>query len=392
MQKLGVFLVTIALVASMAWCQVPPFQEKCVTDAWPPAPNTKVPTYVVNLDLPPSQRWNQIAKIYQKEILALLAHIKEFIVDFNPKFQELIKLVDNDLGRIITTMPQPYADEMQGIANVTGAPLGEIVLYNIFYEIFTVCTSIVGQDANGNMLHARNLDFGLFLGWDIANNTWTVSEMLRPLILNVNFTRNGVLAYKAVSFAGFIGVFTGVKPNVFSLSMNERFEVKGGYIGLFEWIIGTNRNQSWVTFLPRDLFEDNSITYETALLKLANNPILAPCYYIVGGPEPMQGAVVTRDRDKAADVWKLGTNNTWFLAETNYDHWVKPLFIDDRITPANKCMNLIGQQGLSFAGLFNVLSSKPVLNKLTVYTALMEVKTGRVETYVQDCKDPCWPF
>ena len=144
--------------------------------------------------------------------MALLTQLKEFIVDFNPKFQELIKLVDNDLGRIITTMPEPYADEMQGIANATGAPLGEIVLYNIFYEIFTVCTSIVGQDANGNILHARNLDFGLFLGWDIANNTWAVSELLRPLILNVNFTRNGVLAYKAVSFAGFIGVFTGVKP------------------------------------------------------------------------------------------------------------------------------------------------------------------------------------
>ena len=29
--------------------------------------------------------------------------------------------------------------------------LGEVVLYNIFYEIFTVCTSIVGQDKNGRL-------------------------------------------------------------------------------------------------------------------------------------------------------------------------------------------------------------------------------------------------
>jgi acid ceramidase len=42
--------------------------------------------------------------------------------------------------------------------------LGEIVLYNIFYEIFTLCTSIVAQDDNGNILHGRNLDFGLLLG------------------------------------------------------------------------------------------------------------------------------------------------------------------------------------------------------------------------------------
>ena len=27
--------------------------------------------------------------------------------------------------------------------------LGEVVLYNIFYEVFTVCTSIVAQDKQG---------------------------------------------------------------------------------------------------------------------------------------------------------------------------------------------------------------------------------------------------
>lgn len=54
--------------------------------------------------------------------------------------------------------------EMKGIAEVTGIPLGEITLYNIFYEVFTVCTSIIAQGPNGQLLHARNLDFGLFLG------------------------------------------------------------------------------------------------------------------------------------------------------------------------------------------------------------------------------------
>ncbi len=44
--------------------------------------------------------------------------------------------------------------------------LGEIVLYNIFYEIFTLCTSIVAEDENGNILHGRNLDFGLLLGYN----------------------------------------------------------------------------------------------------------------------------------------------------------------------------------------------------------------------------------
>ena len=106
-------------------------------------------------------------------------------------------------------MPHPYGDEIKGIAKATGLPLGlnefsqysvlpvfnstnfsgEVVLYNIFYEVFTVCTSIVAEDPSGMTLieflkivhfiklqmtfdllrlgklyHARNLDFGLFMG------------------------------------------------------------------------------------------------------------------------------------------------------------------------------------------------------------------------------------
>lgn len=30
--------------------------------------------------------------------------------------------------------------------------LGEVVLYNIFYEVFTVCTSIVAEDKTGALL------------------------------------------------------------------------------------------------------------------------------------------------------------------------------------------------------------------------------------------------
>lgn len=73
-------------------------------------------------------------------------------------------------GKVADTLPKPYGDEIKGIAKATNLPLGDLVLYNIFYEIFTLCTSIVGEDAQGNMYHARNLDFGLFIGWDIKND------------------------------------------------------------------------------------------------------------------------------------------------------------------------------------------------------------------------------
>ena len=127
--------------------------------------------------------------------------------------------------------------------------------------------------------------------------------------------------------------------------MNERFEADGGFIGLFEWFLNINRNQAWTTLLARDVLENDDMNFEKAVKTFAYTPLIAPCYYIIGGPEPNQGAVVTRDREKAADIWRLGTgNDTWYLAETNYDHWKAPLFIDDRITPCNKCMQKLGPE------------------------------------------------
>lgn len=62
------------------------------------------------------------------------------------------------------TLPGPYGDEMRGISQAAGLPLGEVVLYNIFYEVSSLCTSIVGQDQHGNIFHGRNLDFGGAMG------------------------------------------------------------------------------------------------------------------------------------------------------------------------------------------------------------------------------------
>jgi penicillin V acylase-like amidase (Ntn superfamily) len=47
---------------------------------------------------------------------------------------------------------------------IISCSLGEVVLYNIFYEVSSFCTSVVGQDQNGNIFHGRNLDFGGMMG------------------------------------------------------------------------------------------------------------------------------------------------------------------------------------------------------------------------------------
>jgi len=185
---------------------------------------------------------------------------------------------------------------------------------------------MVTQDQNGNIFHVRNLDFGAFVGWDMSNNTWILTEKLRTLIAQINFTRNGEVVFRTTNFAGFIGVLTGLKPNGFSASVNSRTSFEGGYEGLIEWIFNINRNQSFITFAIRDMLTkgenfDNAVTY------LIERELVAPCYYIIGGPKPGQGVVITRDRTKAVNVTRLGKDNLWFVIETNYDNWKKTTYI-----------------------------------------------------------------
>merc|ERR1711935_1226955 len=139
------------------------------------------------------------------------------------------------------TLPQEYVLEMQGLARASGVDFGEIVLFNVFYELFSACTSIIAQEDNGDLIHARNLDFGLFVGC--------------------------------------VGVFTGVKPNAFSFSANERFSLDGGFVGIIEWIMGKHTAQ-WLGFYSRDIF-DKCDDYACAKKSMSDSEMVSPVYFIV---------------------------------------------------------------------------------------------------------------
>ena len=52
------------------------FTEECRTDVYPPpASETKVPTFVLNLDLPPEDRWTPLVKDKAADV-CMLEHIR----------------------------------------------------------------------------------------------------------------------------------------------------------------------------------------------------------------------------------------------------------------------------------------------------------------------------
>jgi len=256
-----------------------------------------------------------------------------------------------------------------------------------------VCTSIVAEDPMGKLYHARNLDFGLFMGWNHTTHNWYLYEKLRPNIINVRWMKGGKELYKSVNFAGYIGVYNGLKKGAFTITMNERFNLNGGFIGLLQWLLGLAPNVSFSTYLVREVMEA-AHTYDQAYDMLMTTQLIAPSYYIIGGAKSGEGAVIARGRTDVADVHKLNTSAThgWYVLETNYDLNVPTLYLDDRRTPGMACMNKMGRKNVGFEGIYNVLSSKTNLNKLTEYTVLMQVETGNFETHLQECPQPCWAF
>ncbi|XP_076001368.1 acid ceramidase [Genypterus blacodes] len=386
-----VVLVTFITVTSSQF--IPPYTEDCRTGMYPPqGPTYKGPVswYTVDLEVPPTQRWTPLITEKKADLVILIQAIKDLANAFVPS-GKLIELVDITLPLMVNTLPHPFGDEIKGIAAASGVPLGEVILFNIFYEVFTVCTSVVAEDTNGKLFHGRNLDFGLFMGWDGKNKSWIISEKLKPLVVNIDFKRNNQTVFKSTNFAGYVGMLTGIKPHAFTLTMNERFSLDGGYIGILEWILG-QRDGMWMSFLTRSVLE-NATSYEEAKTHLAQTKLLAPAYFILGGNQTGQGCVITRSRTLSLDLWELELKlGRWYVLETNYDHWEAPFFLDDRRTPAMKCMNQTTQANFSLKTMYDLLSTKPVLNKLTTYTTLMEVSEGKLESYIRTCPDPCMPW
>ena len=189
-------------------------------------------------------------------------------------------------------------------------------VYNIFYTVFGACTSIVSQNQNGEIFHARNLDFGLWPAFDVKHhNFWLLNEKLRPLVVNIDFQRGGQTVFKSTTFAGFAGVHTAMRPGAFALSVDTKFDGNLD-LGLIEWIESVSRGlpskDVELTMLNREVMQTLS-NYGSAKEKIASTKLIGPAYIIVSGMQAGEGAVITKGKPEGAlqpdgqtiDVWEL---------------------------------------------------------------------------------------
>lgn len=104
-----------------------------------------------------------IYTVIYKRIIYIISHF-----NFSPilKYPLLIRFVEDIAARLDDVLPQPYADEMRGIADAIDVPLGQIVTINLAYDISAF--------ANNNFF--RKYVLVLLLSFKSNNIVFTISS------------------------------------------------------------------------------------------------------------------------------------------------------------------------------------------------------------------------
>jgi len=322
-------------------------------------PPSNVSSYQVDLYLPPEQRFQTIASTYRTQIQAIASMLSDLVPQYVfDVLDEIVPFIDDFfLG--------DYGAEVRGISEATGVSLTDTLLLNLFYDLTTTCTSIVGVNSNGLVVHGRNQDYPRFF---------------QPVLIQVDYMQNSTLLFKATTFAGFTGVPTGMNSQ-FSISLNARSTNGSLWDNALEALFGGGINP---TYLAREMLSSN-YPFEQVRATLASRHIIAPIYYTIAGTKPGEGTIISRSREATDNFWDIGNTPTnWFVTQTNFDHWLPCPTTDCRFQTAQSSMAQTGWVNYDMDALNSVLLTPPILNNFTLYTTLMIPAQGAYFTYSRD--------
>jgi acid ceramidase len=172
-----------------------------------------------------------------------------------------------------------------------------------------------------------------------------------------------------------------MKPYKYSITINQRFALNGGFLGIMKWF--KTKTPNWNSLIVRTLLEGN-YDYNYVINNLSTVELVAPVYYIVGGINRYEGALITRERND--NLMPVFLNSSKYVFQTNHDHWVKPLYFDDRTTSGK---TFLDNNTHTIENIKELLMSKPTLNRITIVGSIMIPKYDYMSGFIQNCIEPC---
>jgi len=152
----------------------------------------------------------------------------------------------------------------------------------------------------------------------IRTMDWELST-LKPLTINLEFQTQGRTVFRSASWAGFVGVLTGMRPGAFSVSINYKRTIGASPISIlrnfYEGAFG-----AWpIAFLVREILTTCK-DFSSALGSFSCSSLMSPVYITLCGVRPSEGAVLTRKREgEERATWLLHSHGV--IVQPNLDYW-----------------------------------------------------------------------
>jgi hypothetical protein len=172
------------------------------------------PSYTIDLSLLPECRYLELVSDFKDEISQLVGLFDEvaanFLFAWGVSNVVSISMVKRLAGLLLRRV---YSDEqtreLRGISSTTGVDMYLLVAFNVVLDLMMGCSSGGVRISEGRMVHFRTLDWGM--------------DALRRVVVQLDFVRRegGPVVATSVTYAGFVGVLTGVRQGL-SASLNFR--------------------------------------------------------------------------------------------------------------------------------------------------------------------------
>jgi hypothetical protein len=326
-------------------------------------PASAVPSFIINLDLPPESRWSEVAM-----------HYKDYMIKAG---MGMDLKSDNNPWRSVKFDPE-YEAELQGMVTVIGDPrvtLQSLRMQNLGYELGTTshaCSDVLWARTNGSVLHGRNLD--------LKNG---IADHLPDTVFDVTMVKGGKPLFKQTQFSpGFVGVHTAMRFGGWSVAQNTRMtnEARGN--------LNASKYGGEVGFLAVRKIIETTPDFKTAVERIYSAKFMAPQYFIMAGSGAFEGAVVTVDRlgrhkglpdTPPIQYVSNSSKDSWHLVQTNDDLLKKAL--DKRRPTANHELKQMTQQIISEPHLLQFMHTEPLfVPRRTIFTTAMVPSSGYYTT------------
>lgn len=170
------------------------------------------PRFTIDLSLPPEHRYLEVCAALRGRIIGLTSLFDEVVGGIVPWMPvSWLHIICRLLLRGVYDREENA--ELEGISKATSVPIYLLVCFNVLLDLFMGCSSggaaIRDKEGGSRMLHFRTLD------WDMP--------ALRRIIVQLDFVteKEGPVVASSITYAGFVGVLTGVRQD-FSVSLNFR--------------------------------------------------------------------------------------------------------------------------------------------------------------------------